>query len=279
MKLRELFDPATQKSEPSPGVFGKINNFLSQKPEANTPLKPATKSTPMSTPAKAPVAAAQPAPFVEPPSFKPADYRDVLIKTAQRLGFKSELDLARLLGQSRKETTQFTKSVEVLNYITPQQLYKFHTRLFKKGLTPDQVKTDPTVLSYLRNPVKLANDSYAGINGNGNAASGDGWKYRGRGFIQITGRTNYGLAGSLAHPENPEIYINNPDLLSTDPKESALAGVKFFLKRVGLGASQAKANRGISGHTNAGAGQRKKNTQQELEILRKEKKAKPKPTK
>jgi putative chitinase len=277
MKLRELFDPASQKSEPSPGVFGKINNFLTQKkPEANTPLKPAPKTVQTAQPAPAPTAT--PAQPVQPASFKPLDYKDLFIATARKFGFTNDSDLARLLGQSRKETKQFMSPVESLYYITPQQLYNFHTRLFKKGLSPDQVKKDPTVLSYLRNPEKLANDSYANVNGNGNAASGDGWKYRGRGFIQVTGHDNYKLAGELAHPENPSIYLNNPDLLATDPKESALAGVKFFLKRVGLGASQKKADKGISGHKNAGSAQRKQNTQQELELLRKQKQ-KPKPTK
>jgi len=277
MKLRELFDPVNQKSQPSPSVFDKINNAF-KKPEATTPLKPNTQAS--TTPKPAPTPAA--APVAEPASFKPAEYKDILINTAKKFGIVQDLDLARLLGQSRKETNQFTRSVEGLNYTTPEQLYKYHTRLFKKGLKPDQIKQDPTVLSYLRNPVKLANDSYAGINGNGNSASGDGWKYRGRGFVQITGRTNYQLAGELAHPENPSIYLNNPDLLSTNPKESAIASVKFFLKRVGIGASQAKANRGISGHKDAGAAQRKQNTQQELQLLRKQKQKpnqKPKPTK
>lgn len=266
MKLRELFDPVTQKSQPSPSVFDKINNSP-KKPDAGTPLK----TSPMASATPKPAPATAPAPVAEPAHFNPAEHKPLLIQVAKSLGFKSDMDFARLLGQARKETTQFTTPVENLNYKTTDRIYKYFTSKFKGP-------NDPNLQKYVRNPVGLANYVYAGKNGNGDEASGDGWKFRGRGFVQITGRENYILAGSLAHPENKSIYVNNPDLLATNPKESALASVKFFLNRVGLGASQDKANKGISGHKNAGAAQRKQNTQQELALLRKQK-TKPKPTK
>jgi predicted chitinase len=95
----------------------------------------------------------------------------------------------------------------------------------------------------------------------------------------VTGRYNYALVGKLAHPENKDIYVNNPDLLSTDPKESALASVHYFLHRVGLGASQKKANRGISGHANNGVKGREAGFRHELNKLAPKPKPKPKPTK
>ena len=259
MKLRELFDPVNQKSQPAPSMFDKINTNAS-KPVAPTPLKPNMQASTTPKPAPAPT----PAPVAEPAHFNPAEYKPLLIQMAQKLGFKSDIDLARLLGQARKETTQFTTPVENLNYKTTQRIYQFFTSKFNGP-------NDPKLEKYVRNPVGLANYVYAGKNGNGDEASGDGWRFRGRGFVQVTGRDNYKLASELAHPENKTIYVNNPDLLSTDPKESALASIKFFLNRVGLGATQAKANKGISGHKNAGAAQRKQNTQQELALLRKQK--------
>lgn len=263
MKLRELFDPVTQKSPPSPGVFGNINKSPNKTVPA-TPLKPNTQASTTPKPAPAPTPAPVPQPANEPNTFVPGDYRDLLIKIARKNGIVADTDLARLLGQVAKETTNWTKPVENLMYITPRVIYKNFTRLFKG---PD----DPKIQNYIRNPVKLANDGYAGKNGNGDPTTGDGWKYRGRGFVQITGRENYELVGKLAHPENPGIYLNNPDLLATNPQDSALASVKFFLKRVGVGASQHKANRGISGHPRQGAAQRKKETDRELEKIRREK--------
>lgn len=78
--------------------------------------------------------------------------------------------------------------------------------------TPFSGKTDLFVSSYLRKPEKMANYVYANRMGNGNEASGDGWKYRGRGFMMTTGRNNYD-----ALRKNTGIdYVCNPDLLLTE---------------------------------------------------------------
>jgi putative chitinase len=266
MKLRELFDPVNQKSQPAPSMFDKINTNA-KRPTAPTPLQPNVQASTTPKPAQSPA----PVPVAEPAHFNPTEHKELLIQVAKKQGIMQDTDLARLLGQANKETLFWKTPIENLRYTTPQVIYKNFTRLFTSN-------ADPKIQTYIRNPVKLANDGYAGKNGNGDAASGDGWKYRGRGFIQVTGRDNYALVGRLVHPENPSIYVNNPDLLATNPKESAIAAVKFFLHRVGKGASQAKANRGISGHARQAGQQRQQLTQQELALLRKQK-TKPKPTK
>lgn len=66
--------------------------------------------------------------------------------------------------------------------------------------------------SYARKPEKIANKVYANRMGNGNEASGDGWKYRGRGFIQITGKYNYTTLSKDTRID----FLNNPDLLLTE---------------------------------------------------------------
>lgn len=74
---------------------------------------------------------------------------------------------------------------------------------------------------YANNPMKLANKVYANRMGNGDEASGDGWKYRGRGPIQITGKSNYQAISKIIGQD----FVNNPDLI-LDPNylfESACA--------------------------------------------------------
>lgn len=75
--------------------------------------------------------------------------------------------------------------------------------------SPFKGKSDAFVSQYVKNPEKCANYVYANRMGNGDEASGDGWKYRGRGFIQTTGRNNYEYLKKVTGVD----YINDPDLL------------------------------------------------------------------
>ena len=63
--------------------------------------------------------------------------------------------------------------------------------------------------AYARQPQKIANRVYASRMGNGNEASGEGWKFRGRGFIQITGKNNYTVLSKDTRVD----FLSNPDLL------------------------------------------------------------------
>jgi len=69
--------------------------------------------------------------------------------------------------------------------------------------------TDLEAIKYQRKPEAIANRVYANRMGNGNEASGDGWKFRGRGFIQITGKNNY----ILLSKDTRIAFFDNPDLL------------------------------------------------------------------
>ncbi|WP_275472412.1 glycoside hydrolase family 19 protein, partial [Pseudomonas aeruginosa] len=74
-----------------------------------------------------------------------------------------------------------------------------------------------------RNPRAIANNAYASRNGNGDEASGDGWRYRGRGLLQITGRANYRAAGAgLGQPLEQE-----PELLE-QPEFAALSAAWWW---------------------------------------------------
>jgi len=77
--------------------------------------------------------------------------------------------------------------------------------------------------AYTRKPEALANKVYANRNGNGDVASGDGWRYRGRGLIQVTGKANYRACGKDLGID----AVKSPELLAT-PKYAALSAASFW---------------------------------------------------
>ena len=92
----------------------------------------------------------------------------------------SLLRVSAFLAQCGHESGGFTVLKENLNYSTTQLLAVWPSRFTQK-----------IVGQYARKPEKIANKVYADRMGNGTEESGDGWKYRGRGLIQLTGKINY----------------------------------------------------------------------------------------
>tara|TARA_R110000782_G_scaffold242343_1_gene328868 strand:+ start:752 stop:1363 length:612 start_codon:yes stop_codon:yes gene_type:complete len=119
------------------------------------------------------------------------------------------LRAAHFFGQVTHETGGLKIFSENLNY-SLQGLQNTFKKYFPGNLGE----------LYNRNPEKIANRVYASRMGNGDESTGDGWKYRGRGALQITGKSNYlAFSNSL---NIPEIMIN-PDLVATEYAfESAL---------------------------------------------------------
>jgi putative chitinase len=143
---------------------------------------------------------------------------DQIPDTAARFGITTPLRLAHFLSQTHHETGGFRLFSENLNYKA-------------KGLCGIFRKYFPSVtiaMQYERKPEKIANRVYSSRMGNGNEASGDGWKYRGRGALQTTGKSNYqDFANFMKMPE----IMSNPDLVAT---KYALASAGFFFKRNNL---------------------------------------------
>jgi len=109
---------------------------------------------------------------------------------------------AHFFAQTSHETGEFKTFVENLNY-SADGLKKVFPKYFP-GLISE---------GYARNPEKIANKVYSSRMGNGDEASGDGYKFRGRGALQTTGKSNYqALANYLKKPE----ILTNPDLVATD---------------------------------------------------------------
>ena len=108
---------------------------------------------------------------------------------------------AHFFAQTAHETGEYKLFSENLNYSAA-------------GLQGTFGKYFPGTIeeSYARNPEKIANRVYADRMGNGNEASGDGWKYRGRGALQLTGKANYQAFSTYLN--KPEI-MDNPDLVAT----------------------------------------------------------------
>lgn len=88
---------------------------------------------------------------------------------------------AGFLAQCAHESNNFTIKEENLNYSSDGLLKVFPKYFTNKGISD----------SYAKQPEKIANRVYANRMGNGNETSGDGYKYRGRGYIQLTGKDNY----------------------------------------------------------------------------------------
>jgi putative chitinase len=109
----------------------------------------------------------------------------------EKFGIKTGLRLAHFLAQAGHESGGFRVTQENLNYSA-----KGLTGIFKKYFKrPDGTVDEPKALAYAKKPEKIANLVYGGRMGNGPESSGDGYKFRGRGYIQLTGKDNYTAFG------------------------------------------------------------------------------------
>lgn len=108
---------------------------------------------------------------------------------------------AHFFAQTAHETGGFKLFSENLNY-SADGLQKIFGKYFPGNLEE----------SYARNPEKIANRVYGSRMGNGDEKSGDGWKFRGRGALQLTGKDNY--AAFAKYLQKPEI-MTTPDLVAT----------------------------------------------------------------
>jgi putative chitinase len=131
--------------------------------------------------------------------------------TAARFGITNNLRLAHFLSQCGHESGNWKAVRENLNYSA-------------KGLLGIFKKYFPTAAlanAYERKPEKIANRVYASRMGNGPESSGDGYKFRGRGYIQLTGKDNYTKFDATV----PENILADPDLVAT---KYPLASAAFF---------------------------------------------------
>lgn len=124
--------------------------------------------------------------------------------------------MAGFIGQTAHESNNYKTLQENLNYSA-------------NGLVtvwPVRFPTFDIANEYARQPEKIANKVYANRMGNGDEESGDGWRYRGRGIIQITGRENYEkLSDALG-----QNFLGEPDLL-LEPRWAVMSAGWFWNSR------------------------------------------------
>ena len=142
---------------------------------------------------------------------------DSIPEVAAKFGINTPLRVAHFLAQCGHESGGFRVTQENLNYSA-----KGLNGIFKKYFP-----TEASAAAYARQPQKIANKVYANRMANGSEASGDGYKFRGRGYIQLTGRDNYTQFGKAIGVDIP----SNPDLVAST---YALASAAWFWSKNGL---------------------------------------------
>ena len=131
-----------------------------------------------------------------------AKWTDPLNNILNKYAINTVQRAASFISQTAHESGDYKLLSENLNYSAAGLLSTF-----------PKYFTAATAASFARNPEKIANRTYAGRMGNGNEQSGDGYKYRGRGLLQVTGKSNY-LACSKAMYGDDRL-ITSPEMLET----------------------------------------------------------------
>lgn len=152
----------------------------------------------------------------QPTIADPDTWARQIDSAATRFEITAPVRLAAFLAQIAHESAGFTHLVENLNY-RAETLVK---------TWPHRFPTIESAQPYAHNPQKLANKVYGGRLGNGDEASGDGWTYRGRGLIQLTGRDTYrdaGVALGLQLEASPGEV--------TEPEIAALTAAQYWHSR------------------------------------------------
>jgi len=182
-------------------------------------------------------------------------WNDPLIATFDRFDINTPERQAAFIGQCGHESGGFKVLKENLNY-SAEGLQKIWLNRF-----PTLEDAQP----YARQQDKIANKVYAGRNGNGDEASGDGWRYRGRGCIQLTGKANYNAAGDALGVD----LLADPDIVAT-PQYAALTAGWFWsihdLNSLADARDDLTITKRINGGTN-GLDDRIARTQKALDVL------------
>jgi putative chitinase len=135
---------------------------------------------------------------------------DALNETFQRFNILTPIQQASFIGQCGHECGQFKVLEENLNYRAETLM-----KLWKSRFPTIEIANE-----YAKNAKKIANKVYSSRMGNRDEASGDGYRFRGRGCIQLTGHANYFHAGQACGVD----FVMEPDLVATPMYAAMTAG-------------------------------------------------------
>ena len=161
---------------------------------------------------------------------------DGCVASMRAAGIDQPLRLAHFIAQTATETGGFATLEENLSYSAKRLMAVW------PGRFPTLASTDGLAL----NPVALANKVYGGRLGNGPAASGDGYRYRGRGLIQLTGRANY----AAREAETGILLVTHPELASDPATAVRIACLYWQSRSINLAADEddlAKVRAAVNG--------------------------------
>jgi|TARA_R110000823_G_scaffold264015_1_gene384233 putative chitinase len=141
------------------------------------------------------------------------EWVDALNETFTRFDISNPARQAAFIGQASHESGNFKTLNENLNYRAETLM----------RVWPKRFPTLEFAKQYEKNPKKIANSVYSNRMGNRDEASGDGYRFRGRGLFQLTGHSNYFHAGKALG----EDFVMNPDLVAT-PRYATLTAAFFW---------------------------------------------------
>ena len=186
-------------------------------------------------------------------------FAEPLAVACQRFDITTPARAAGFLGQAMVESDGFTALEEVLFYRSADRIAAVFVRLRETLSLND-------LAQLARNPQGLANAAYAGRNGNGDVASGDGWRFRGRGLFQLTGRSNYLDAEvGLGRP-----YVSTPELVALPPDACLTAAWFWHNKKCNALADSAQwdaITRAVNGRAMLKSGERRGIAEEALRVL------------
>lgn len=178
--------------------------------------------------------------------YKVDVFLPLLNKYMEKFGINTKLRAAHFLAQIAHESNELRAYTENFNYS-----YEGLLRVFPKYFNATTAK------AYARQPERIANKVYANRMGNGDEKSGDGFRYRGRGLIQLTGKSMY----AKFNVDSPENVVEHPELMA-QPDMGTYSACWFFSKVKNLNVLADKDDvlaitKAINGGTN-GLAERKK---------------------
>lgn len=189
------------------------NQELAERPGANVgPDKPNVLVTPVETPTDIPAPANTVPPQVQ--AVTTSEGADLMVRALNRAKITDPTQRAAIYAQAQHESNGFKDLVESMKY-TREGLLSVWKKYF----------TNSNVDQYVRQDTKIASRIYGNRMGNSTEESQDGWTYRGRGFIQLTGKSNY-LAVSRSFNQD---FVTYPDAAAV-PETSADIAVWYFTK-------------------------------------------------